>query len=124
MALAAAEPDDKKNAVPAAAQPGKASLRVVDRDGQPVARFEVNVSGPEEIGSDWVAGKDGQASLDAAIRRLPDAESIDVVARAEGFASTVRRFAGSDREKLVKGEAAIELDRGARPRSSFDCRRR
>src|SRR6266851_3108189 len=47
------------------------------------------------------------------------AKVIDAVVRAEGFASTLVHFAGSEREKLLAGNATITMRRGEKVELRF-----
>lgn len=86
-----------------------ATFRVVDAAGQPVKNFEAMWHTAEYGHGDWSKEKDG-AWLESLNEKGP---VIDVVIRAEGYASAFRRFEKKSLQALLNGEAAtITLYRG------------
>ena len=95
-----------RGAIAHATEPKTFNLKVVDEQGQPVAKFEALIySG---AGLHWAAGENGTVSFTA--DQLPP--TVRVVVRADGYASAAQLFAGTERAKLLQGEHSITLLRG------------
>ena len=96
-----------------AADAKKFNLKVVDEQGQPVAKFEALIySG---TGLRWAGGTNGAVSLST--EQLPPV--VRVIVRADGYASTTQQFTGNSREKLLQGEESITLARGEEVKLQF-----
>lgn len=91
---------------------GNLALRVVDDDGQPVERFNVMVHTFDQGYVRWMAGKDGKFDLSSLSRHYGAASTIDVLVRAEGYASVLQSFSGQAKEELLRGGAQVVLERG------------
>ena len=87
-------------------------IRVVDESGNPVSKLQAMIHTTDGGRGPWEDGRDGVVFLGP--RQRYRSESLDVMVRADGFASTFARFEGEQqRDKLSKGEATITLRRGA-----------
>ncbi len=95
------------------AQAGEGDLAVVDEQGHPVPKFEALINSSAWLF--WAAGTDGKVSLTG--RQIPPVAMVFV--RADGYASTVKSFAGKDRETLLRGEATITLAHGDEVKLQF-----
>lgn len=84
-------------------------LRVVDERDAPVAKFDAMVHTADEGYTLWKAGKAGSVMLDHIFR---ESKVVDVLVRADGYASTVSRFAGQELDKLHRGEVTVTMQRG------------
>jgi RNA polymerase sigma factor (sigma-70 family) len=93
-------------------------VRVVDAMGQPVAKVQALLHTADAGYYNWNDGGLGVVCLPD-----PDpfrsAEIIDVLLRADGYASTVVRFDREQREKLRQGQPAITLKRGQKVELQF-----
>lgn len=89
------------------------AVRVLDEDGQPVSAFQLMLqSAGAPLGS-WQGGAQGLVQVNGADATFHgDAVAIDVLVRADGYASTLTRFAGPGREELLSGRATTTLRRG------------
>ncbi len=87
-------------------------IRVVDESGNPVSKLQAMIHTTDGGWGPWEGGRDGVVFLGP--RQRYRSASLDVMVRADGFASTFARFEGEQqRDKLSKGEATITLRRGA-----------
>ena len=128
-ASAAAAPIDSKppataTATPAAEKPAKNStkattgvqkknpLRVVDEQGNPVPDFEIRIWTNPLQSSPWMPGTKGQIAQGQPLWGFDDAKAIDLTIRADGYASTLRHFAGAELEKLIAGQATVVMQPG------------
>jgi thiol-disulfide isomerase/thioredoxin len=82
-------------------------VRVVDEQGRPVPKFQLRLSR-----SPWQAGVNGQARIPGVFAAELRTDAFDVLARAEGFASTRARFSGPERNKLLGNDAVVTMPRG------------
>ena len=92
-------------------------VRVVDEDGKPLPKAEAMVHTADQGYGRWIAGHDGLVVLggQSAYRGAP----LQVLVRAEGYASTIAHFSVAQRDKLSKGEAALTLRRGQKVQLRF-----
>lgn len=79
-------------------------IEVVDPTGNPIDDFEVMSHTADHGHSDWING--GQVYVPR------DASVVDLIVRADGYASTVRRFTCKSLAELQAGEAKIVLLEG------------
>ena len=93
-------------------------LRVVDEDGKPLSKLEAMVHTADAGYGRWVEGHDGMVFLGGAWQYRGAA--LQVLVRADGYAPTVARFAGQQRDELSNGEAAITLRRGQKVQLRFN----
>jgi thiol-disulfide isomerase/thioredoxin/protocatechuate 3,4-dioxygenase beta subunit len=93
-------------------------VRVVDEEGKPLSKLEAMVHTADAGYGPWTAGGNGMAFLGAANQYRGAA--LEVLVRADGYASTIARFAGAQRDKLSKGEATITLRRGQKVQLQFN----
>ncbi|MEI8379593.1 MAG: TlpA disulfide reductase family protein [Planctomycetota bacterium] len=91
-------------------------LCVVDEEGEPVSTFQAKVESPRSS-HQWVDGGTGLVFLGSASQYTDMA--VNILVRADGYASTIALFAGEELESLVKNEAAITLRRGQRVQLRF-----
>jgi thiol-disulfide isomerase/thioredoxin len=87
------------------------ALRVVDEQDRPVPRFEVSILTADHGSLSWQTGREGRITLDLLVG-LRESQRIDFVVKAEGYASTVARYSGPDREQLLAGKASVALRQG------------
>jgi thiol-disulfide isomerase/thioredoxin len=86
---------------------------VVEEFGQPVAKFQIMLQSADRGETTWEDGTNGQATLSGfESTHYRDLQAIDVVIRAEGFATALARFAGPDRDTLFGGKATITMRHG------------
>ena len=88
------------------------SLRVVDEQGNPIPKFEIKVWTAVRGSSIWLIGSDGQIAQNQPMWGFDEVEAIDVTVRAAGYASTIKHFAGPERDKLLRGEATVVMRHG------------
>src|SRR5262245_36131362 len=69
----------------------------------------------------WAASRDGMVFLGGASHYR--GAVLDVLVRAEGYAPTLARFTGKQRDELSRGEAAITLRRGQKVQLQFNLPR-
>ena len=93
-------------------------LSVVDEDGKPLSKFQAMVQTAERGSTSWIDGGNGLVFLGAA--QQFGGSVLEVLVRADGYASTIARFAGEQQDKLSKGEAAITLRRGQNVQLKFN----
>ncbi|HEY2250201.1 MAG TPA: M56 family metallopeptidase, partial [Planctomycetaceae bacterium] len=93
-------------------------VRVVDEDGQPLSKAEAMVQTANNGNGPWSAAHDGMVFLGG--MWLNQEAVLDVLVRADGYASSVARFAGAQRDKLRKGEAVVTLRRGQKVQLRFN----
>ena len=93
-------------------------LRVVDEDGKPLSKLEAMVHTADAGYGSWVEGHDGMVFLGGTWQHRGAA--LQVLVRADGYASTVARFAGQQRDDLSNGKAAITLRRGQKVQLRFN----
>ncbi len=98
---------------------GDIVLRVVDENKNPVPAFDVLIETAREGHSNWQSGRDGRMAH-SQLGLFAVAPVIDLIVRAESFASADVRFEGSDREALLRGEAEIVMHRGDAVELRFD----
>jgi len=87
------------------------ALRVVDEQNRPVPSFEVSIQTADHGCTSWEAGHKGRITL-GQFFVFRESQVIDLVVKAEGYSSTVARFSGPEREKLLGGEATVVLRQG------------
>ena len=93
-------------------------LSVVDEDGKPLSKFQAMVQTADRVSTQWLDGGNGLVFLGAA--QQFGGSVLEVLVRADGYASTIARFAGEQQDKLSKGEAAITLRRGQNVQLKFN----
>ncbi len=93
-------------------------LRVVDEEGQAVPNVEAMVHTADHGYGLWTKGRNGMVFLGGAGQYRGAA--LDVLVRADGYAPAIAHFAGEQRDKLTKGEAAIMLRRGQKVQLRFN----
>jgi thiol-disulfide isomerase/thioredoxin len=99
------------------APPEIVRLRVVDEQGKPLTKFDVEVfplfdRGDRFVVGQWLTGHDGRAMLDKLLHWAQNEETVDLIVRADGFASSVMQFTGPEQATVKQGEAQITLKRG------------
>jgi thiol-disulfide isomerase/thioredoxin len=87
-------------------------LRVVNEEGQPVERFEVMIHTASQGYDRWAAKRDGEFDLTYSSKSYAKASAIDVIIRAEGYASVLQSFQGKAKDSLQSEGAEIKLTRG------------
>ncbi|MEX2317502.1 MAG: TlpA disulfide reductase family protein [Pirellulales bacterium] len=87
------------------------NLRVVDEQGQPVKQFEFMIHTANDGYSRWMKGADGAADA-SDVQSYQRATAIDVLVRADGFASATKSFQDDELKKLRGDGASITLPRG------------
>jgi thiol-disulfide isomerase/thioredoxin len=92
-------------------------LRVVDEDDKPLSKLQAMVHTAGAGYGLWAEGHDGVVFLGAAWQY--SGAALQVLVRADGYASTVARFAGQQRDDLSNGKAAITLRRGQKVQLKF-----
>jgi hypothetical protein len=85
-------------------------LRVVDEHDEPVAHFEAMTYSADKPNTIWWPGNAGSVTIYKPTS--PDARLIDVLVRADGYASTISRFLGEQCNQLRRGEAKIVMHQG------------
>lgn len=93
-------------------------VRVVDEDGKPLPNAQVMLHTADQGYKPWATGRDGLILLGGEFE-FRDA-ALQLLARADGYASTIAHFAGAERGKLTKGEATIALRRGRKVQLRFN----
>jgi hypothetical protein len=93
-------------------------VRVVDEDGKALPKAEAMVHTADQGYGRWSAGRDGLVFLGGAWEYRGAA--LEVLVRADGYVSTIARFAGAQRDKLSKGESTITLRRGQKVQLRFN----
>jgi RNA polymerase sigma factor (sigma-70 family) len=88
-------------------------VRVVDDAGKPLPAAQAMLHTANAGYISWNEARSGVVSFGAAFG-FRDAEALDILVRADGYAPALMRFAGEERDKLSKGEAIIKLKRGQR----------
>jgi thiol-disulfide isomerase/thioredoxin len=102
------------------APPPDYAIRVVDEHGQPVPAFQVMLLTARRGSTPWETGKRGQVTVSGFLTsEFRDQAAIDALVRAEGYACALTRFAGSDRETLFAGKAAITMHQGEQVELQF-----
>ncbi len=94
-------------------------VRVVDEEGKPVSRLEALVHTTDQGFGLWTEGRNGIVFLGGGWE-FREAGVLEVLVRADGFAPAVARFAGTQRDDLTKGKAAITLRRGQKVQLRFN----
>lgn len=85
-------------------------VRVVGEDGNAVPNAEAMLHTADQGSGLWKRGRGGLIFLGGAWEFRGSA--LQLLVRADGYASTIAHFAGAQRERLSKGEATITLRRG------------
>jgi thiol-disulfide isomerase/thioredoxin len=85
------------------------AVSVFDEGGQRLSRFQIMIHCPSGGGSGWKTAAGGRSLLGLALRNTTVA---DVIVRAEGYASALKRFGGDDFQKLSRGEGSVTVPRG------------
>jgi beta-lactamase regulating signal transducer with metallopeptidase domain/thiol-disulfide isomerase/thioredoxin len=93
-------------------------VRVVDEDGNALPKVEAKLHTADQGSGHWSTGRDGLIFLGGAWEFRGSA--VQVLVRADGYASTIAHFSGEQREKLSKGEATITLRRGQKVQLRFN----
>jgi RNA polymerase sigma factor (sigma-70 family) len=86
-------------------------VRVVDEAGKAVSALQAMVHTADKGYSRWTDGRDGLVSL-SLWSSFQDAEVLDVLIRADGYAPNVLRYEGDERKKLRQGKITITLKQG------------
>lgn len=89
-------------------------VRVVDEQGRPVPKFQLML-----WRSPWQAGVNGQGRIPGVLASKRQIDTLDVLVRAEGFASTRTRFSGPEPARLLGNDTVITLPRGKRVELRF-----
>jgi hypothetical protein len=92
-------------------------VHVIDEKGRPVTAFQMRLGSSGSAGREWADGATGQIKIPGFL--IDGDGAIDVVLRADGFASSLSHFAGADREKLLGGNATIAMRRGEKVELRF-----
>lgn len=93
-------------------------VRVVDEDGKPLPNAEVMLHTADQGYKPWATGRDGLVLLGGDFE-FRDA-ALQLLLRADGYASTIVHFPRAQREKLTKGAATIALRRGRKVQLRFN----
>ena len=109
----------KANAAPDLSQVDDLRVRVVGEDGKGLSNAEVMVHTADQGYGNWSTGRDGVVFLGGPWQ-YRGAAVLQVLVRAEGYASTIAHFAGAERDRLSKGEATVTLRRGQRVQLRFN----
>src|SRR5207253_436353 len=93
-------------------------VRVVDEMGKPVAKVQARLNTASGGYQYWIDGGLGIVGL-----RDPDPfkgdEMLDVLLRADGYASAIVRFSSEQREQLRQGQPTVTLKRGQKVELQF-----
>jgi thiol-disulfide isomerase/thioredoxin len=100
----------KANARPNLSTVTDLRIRAVDEEGKPVSKLQAMIHTAEAGYGPWVDGGEGIVFLGGPSQYR--AAALDVMVRADGFATGFARFEGEQRDKLSKGEATVMLRRG------------
>ena len=84
------------------------AFHVVDEEGQRMAKFECMVNTSDQGCSGWKAGEGGVVD----VFTFPGAKVIDVLVRADGYASAIKRFSGEELAAFSSPETEMTLKRG------------
>jgi thiol-disulfide isomerase/thioredoxin len=88
-------------------------IQVIDERGQPVPSFQVMIQTAGQGVTMWQSGAAGQVTFSGyQSTHYRDQWAIDALVRADGYAGTIARFEGPDREALFAGKATITLQQG------------
>jgi len=88
-------------------------IRVIDERGQPVPAFQIILQADGRGLTMWETGAGGQVTLSGyESTQYREQWAIDALVRADGYAGTLARFAGSDRGKLFASKATITMHQG------------
>jgi beta-lactamase regulating signal transducer with metallopeptidase domain/thiol-disulfide isomerase/thioredoxin len=93
-------------------------VRIVDEDGKVVPKAEAMVNTADQGCGPWTAGRDGWVFLGGASQYRGAA--LQVLVRADGYASAIEHFTGAERDKLSKGETTITLRHGQKIQLQFN----
>ncbi len=86
-------------------------VRIVDVDGQPVEHFEMMLHTANHGFYRWAGGRDGIFHSRFPVDIYGEA-AIDVIVRAEDYASVFLRLSGKDKLALLDGGTELKLSRG------------
>ena len=84
------------------------TLRVLDTNGKPLDSFQIMWHTPDQGYSLWQKAQNG--TWRESLYRIPDV--IDIIVRADGYATKVQRFKNESLDELLNSEATITLARG------------
>jgi hypothetical protein len=88
-------------------------VRVIDERGQSVPSFQIMIQTAARGSTMWTTGAGGLVTLGGyQSTQYRDQWAIDSLVRADGFAGSIARFAGSDREEFFAGKATITMHHG------------
>lgn len=88
-------------------------VHVIDERGQAVPKFQLMLQTADRGETAWEDGMNGQVTFSGfQSTHYRDLQAIDVLVRADGYASALARFAGADRATLFGSKATITLRRG------------
>jgi thiol-disulfide isomerase/thioredoxin len=88
-------------------------VRVIDERDQPVPSFQFMIQTAGRGLTMWTTGAGGLVTLSGyQSTQYRDQWAIGALVRADGFAGSITRFAGLDREKFFTGKATITMHRG------------
>ncbi|HLN26310.1 MAG TPA: sigma-70 family RNA polymerase sigma factor [Gemmataceae bacterium] len=93
-------------------------VRVVDEAGKPLPAMQATIHAGKAGYGRWANGRDGVVGFDT-LRTVPDADAVDVLVRADGYATAVTRFESQERNQLRQGKATITMQRGHKVELSF-----
>ncbi|HEX7378050.1 MAG TPA: redoxin family protein, partial [Pirellulales bacterium] len=108
----------KANAAPDLSKVTDLRVRVVDEDGKPLPNAQVMLHTADQGYKRWASGGDGLVFLGGDFE-FRDA-ALQLLVRADGYASTIVHFPRAQREKLTTGEATIALRRGRKVQLRFN----
>jgi RNA polymerase sigma factor (sigma-70 family) len=99
-------------------------VRVVDETGKPVPILEAMIHTADSGDTGWRGGGNGIADLgDPRLFSHPShpqgPEVLDVLVRADGYASTITRFVGKECDKLKRGEVTLTMQQGQKVELRF-----
>jgi thiol-disulfide isomerase/thioredoxin len=92
-------------------------VRVVDEAGKPVPKMQAMLHTAGHGYTRWTDGGGGVAGFGGP-QMFRDADALNVLVRAEGYAPVVARFEG-ERRKALQGDATLTLRRGQKVELQF-----
>jgi RNA polymerase sigma factor (sigma-70 family) len=93
-------------------------VRVLDETGKPVVKVQAMLHTADAGYYNWTDGGLGVAVLNDP-DPFPRSEVIDVLLRADGYASAIARFERKHRDQLRQGQATVTLRRGQKVELRF-----
>jgi RNA polymerase sigma factor (sigma-70 family) len=93
-------------------------VRAVDETGKPLPKLQAMIHTADAGYSGWMDGGNGVAGLGPPWS-FRDAGVLEVLVRADGYASSLLQIEGAQRDKLQKGETTVTMRRGQKVELRF-----